>query len=185
MSSICTLGNLASYALSSSSASDIITGLKFSREKNIRLTSKTTDHDFLGRSTGAGSLAPWMHNLNDINFLNYSSALYTEPAVHIGAGVQYTDESGLAGGFTQGGGYGPLMGTCGVAADQVPEWEVVTATGQHLIVLPTHDTDLYWALSGGRGGNFAVVLSVKVWVYDDGPVAGTAFSFRNGNTTAY
>ncbi|TGO07010.1 hypothetical protein BTUL_0349g00040 [Botrytis tulipae] len=202
-SSTCALGNLASYALNISSASDVITGLKFARERNFRLTIKNTGHDFLGRSTGAGSLVLWMHNLNDINILNYSSALYTGPAVHIGAGVQYTDfypltqnhgykavggscsGFGIAGGFTQGGGYGPLMGTCGVAADQVLEWEVVTATGQHLIISPTHHADLYWVLSGSGGGNFAVVLSVKVRVYNDGPVAGAAFSFKNGNTTAY
>ncbi|KAF7923210.1 uncharacterized protein EAE98_007915 [Botrytis deweyae] len=202
-SSICALGNLASYALNISSASDVIAGLKFARENNIRLTIKNTGHDFLGRSTGAGSLALWMHNLNDITFLNYSSALYTGPAVHIGAGVQYTNlyplaqkhgyravggscsGVGLAGGFTQGGGHGPLVGAYGVAADQVLEWEIVTAAGRHLIVSPTHHADLYWALSGGGGGNFAVVLSAKLRVYNDGPVAGAAFSFKYGNTTAY
>ncbi|KAK6598450.1 FAD binding domain-containing protein [Botrytis cinerea] len=202
-SSICALGNLASFALNVSSASDVIAALKFARESNIRLTIKNTGHDFLGRSTGAGSLALWMHNLKDINFLNYSSSLYTGPAVHIGAGVQYADlyplaqkhgyravggscsGVGLAGGYTQGGGHGPLIGAYGVAADQVLEWEVVTATGQHLLVSPTHHADLYWALSGGGGGNFAVVLSMKVRVYDDGPVAGAAFSFENANSTAY
>ncbi|KAM0144467.1 hypothetical protein ACHAO1_000226 [Botrytis cinerea] len=202
-SSICALGNLASFALNVSSASDVIAALKFARENNIRLTIKNTGHDFLGRSTGAGSLALWMHNLKDINFLNYSSSLYTGPAVHIGAGVQYADlyplaqkhgyravggscsGVGLAGGYTQGGGHGPLIGAYGVAADQVLEWEVVTATGQHLLVSPTHHADLYWALSGGGGGNFAVVLSMKVRVYDDGPVAGAAFSFENANSTAY
>ncbi|KAF7945317.1 hypothetical protein EAE96_010092 [Botrytis aclada] len=202
-SGICVLGNLASYALNISSASDVITALKFVQENYIRLTIKNTGHDFLGRSTGAGSLAIWMHNLNDITFLNYSSSLYTGPAVHIGAGVQYSDLHplaqkhgyravggscsgvGLAGGYTQGGGHGPLIGAYGVAADQVLEWEVVTAMGQHLIVSSTHYADLYWALSGGGGGNFAVVLSMKIRVYDDGPVAGAAFSFKNGNSTAY
>ncbi|TGO43169.1 hypothetical protein BHYA_0003g01230 [Botrytis hyacinthi] len=142
-----------------------------------------------------------MHNLNGINSLNYSSASYTGPAVHIGDRVQYTDlyplaqkhgyravggaypGVGLAGGFRQGGGHGPLMGTYGVAADQVLEWEVVTATGQHLIISPTHHADLYWALSGGGGGNFAVVLSVKVRAYNDGPVAGAAFLFQKCYTT--
>ncbi|TGO69672.1 hypothetical protein BOTNAR_0008g00370 [Botryotinia narcissicola] len=181
MSNMCAIGNLASYALSISSASDIITGLKFARENNIRFTIKTTDHDFLGRSTGASSLASWMHNLIDINF-SITVALYIKNPQAVGGSCSGV---GLAGGFAQGGVYGPLMGTCGVAADQVLEWEVVTATGQHLIVLLTHHADLYWALSGGGGGNFAVLLSVKVWVYNDGPVAGTAFSFRNSNTTAY
>ncbi|KAF7890455.1 hypothetical protein EAF00_008770 [Botryotinia globosa] len=84
-----------------------------------------------------------------------------------------------------GGGYGPLMGIYGVAADQVLEWKAVMATGQHLIVLLTHHADLYWVFSGGGGRNFAVLLSVKVWVYNDSPVADAAFSFKNSNTTAY
>ncbi|TGO43170.1 hypothetical protein BHYA_0003g01240 [Botrytis hyacinthi] len=56
-SSICALGNLASYALNISLASDVTTSLKFAREYSIRLTIKNTGHDFFGRSTGAGSLA--------------------------------------------------------------------------------------------------------------------------------
>ncbi|KAK6596789.1 FAD binding domain protein [Botrytis cinerea] len=160
-SSICALGNLASFALNVSSASDVIAALKFARENNIRLTIKNTGHDFLGRSTGAAQ----KHGYRAVG----GSC----------SGV------GLAGGYTQGGGHGPLIGAYGVAADQVLEWEVVTATGQHLLVSPTHHADLYWALSGGGGGNFAVVLSMKVRVYDDGPVAGAAFSFENANSTAY
>ncbi|TGO91654.1 hypothetical protein BPOR_0022g00390 [Botrytis porri] len=97
----------------------------------------------------------------------------------------YALEFGSAGGFTQSGGHGPLMGAYGVSDDQALEWEVVTATGQHLIVSPTHHADLYWALSGGEGGNFAVVLSMKIRVYNNGPVAGVAFSFKNDISTAY
>ncbi|KAI9651087.1 hypothetical protein NHQ30_001124 [Ciborinia camelliae] len=200
----CVLGNLASYALNVSKAEEVIAGLRFARDNNIRLTIKNTGHDFLGRSTGAGSLALWMHNLDGIAFINYSSPLYTGPAVHVGAGVRYSDlypvasakgyrvvggscpTIGLTGGYTQGGGHGPLASAYGLGADQVLEWEVVTASGQHLTVSPMHHADLYWALSGGGAGNFAVVLSMKVRVHVDGPVAGAAFSFVNdGNSTAY
>lgn len=201
----CILGNLASYALNISHVGDVISGLKFARENNIRLTIKNTGHDFLGRSTGAGSLALWMHNLDDIDFFNYSNnALYTGPAVRIGAGVRYSDlypvareygyrvvggscsTVGIAGGYTQGGGHGPLASAYGMGADQVLEWEVITASGQHLIVSPMHHADLYWALSGGGPGNFAVVLSVTVRVYNDGPAAGAAFSVvNNDNSTTY
>ncbi|ESZ93417.1 hypothetical protein SBOR_6197 [Sclerotinia borealis F-4128] len=190
--------------LSPFNAEDVMAGLRFVHDNNIRLTIKNTGHDFLGRSTGAGSLALWMHNLDETIFLNYSSTLYTGPAVHIGAGVRYSDlhpvarkhgyrvvsgscsTVGLTGGFTQGGGHGPLASAYGLGADQVLEWEVVTAAGEHLTVSPVHYADLYWALSGGGAGNFAVVLSMKVRVYPEGPVAGAAFSFvDNGNSTAY
>ncbi|CAD6452299.1 200ca50e-fd55-49ae-b11c-d6c02fd245bd [Sclerotinia trifoliorum] len=200
----CILGNLASYALNISNAGDVIAGLEFARENNIRVTIKNTGHDFLGRSTGAGSLALWMHNLDEIAIFNYSGSLYTGPAARIGAGVRYSDlypvvqehgfravggscsTVGIAGGYTQGGGHGPLGSAYGMGADQVLEWEVITASGQHLIVSPMHHADLYWALSGGGAGNFAVVLSVTVRIYNDGPVAGAAFTVvNNDNSTAY
>ncbi|PQE16637.1 FAD FMN-containing isoamyl alcohol oxidase protein [Rutstroemia sp. NJR-2017a BBW] len=160
--SSCTLGNLASYALNVSGPADVIAGLGFVRKNNIRLTIKNTGHDFLGRSTGAGSAD------------GYRVVGGSCPTV------------GVTGGFTQGGGHGPLGSAYGLGADQVLEWEVVTAAGKHMSVSPVHEADLYWALSGGGAGNFAVVLSMTVRAYVDGPVAGASFSFvNNGNDTAY
>ncbi|KAI1483620.1 hypothetical protein F4774DRAFT_425387 [Daldinia eschscholtzii] len=203
-SGTCSLGNLATYTINVSSAADVVAGIRFAQEHNIRLTIKNTGHDFLGRSGGAGSLGLWMHHLKQISFLEYSSPLYSGPAARIGAGVEYADlyptasshgyrvvggscpTVGIVGGFSQGGGHGPLGAAYGLGSDQVLEWEVVTAKGEHLIVTPTENEDLYWALSGGGTGNFAVVLSVTVRAYPDGPVAGAGFSFSNtGNDTAY
>ncbi|KAL1857403.1 hypothetical protein Daus18300_010376 [Diaporthe australafricana] len=200
----CTLGNLASYAIDVRNASEVIAGVRFAEENNVRLTIKSTGHDFLGRSTGAGSLALWMHNLKDITFINYENPWYTGPAVRVGAGVEYGDlypaanargyrviggsclTVGLAGGFTQGGGHGPLGGAYGLGADQVLEWEVVTAAGEHLTASPSENAELFWALSGGGAGNFAVVLSVTVRAYAEGPVAGAGFALANsGNSTAF
>ena len=88
----------------------------------------TKDRDsFLGRSTGKGALGLWTHNLRNISFVDYNSTGYTGKAAHLGAGVLAIDvytaaadngyrvvggscpTVGLAGGFTQGGGHGPLM----------------------------------------------------------------------------
>ncbi len=54
-SGACTLGNLASYAINVASAQDVIAGVCFASSNNIRLTIKNTGHDYLGRSSGAGS----------------------------------------------------------------------------------------------------------------------------------
>ena len=42
-----------------------------------------------------------------------------------------------------------LSSAYGLAADQTLEFEVVTMQGEHLVVSPTQNEDLYWALSGG------------------------------------
>jgi len=200
----CSLGNLAQYAINVSSPDDVVAGIRFAQEKNVRLTIKNTGHDFLGRSTGKGSLTLWMHNLKEITFMRYDDHFYTGPAVRIGAGVEYGDvypeasargyrvvggaspSVGIAGGYSQGAGHGPLGSAYGLAADQVLEWEVVTAGGKVLTASPVKNKELYWALAGGGPGNYAVVISSTVRTYPDGPVAGAGFSFTDtGDTAAF
>ena len=87
----------------------------------------------------------------------------------------------LAGGFSQGGGHSILSSQYGLGADQVLEWEVVTATGDHVIATPSQNADLYWALSGGGPGTYGVVISMTIRVYEDGPVGGASLSFASSN----
>lgn len=200
----CTLGNLAQYTIRVMSADDVVAGIKFARQQNIRLTIKNTGHDVQGRSAGAGSLGLWMHNLKNISFFDYSSPKYTGKAARIGAGIMVREayeaahEAGLvitggacptvgvAGGWFPGGGHGPLSSLYGLGADTTLEFEVVTADGS--IVTATADNehaDLYWALSGGGAGNYGVVLSITAKAWPDMPVAGSVFTFVNTNDDTY
>ena len=83
---------------------------------------------------------------------------------------------GIAGGYSQGGGHSLLSSIYGLGADQILEWEVVTAQGQHLIATPNSNADLYWALSGGGGGTYGVVLSMTVRAHPDGAVGGASLA---------
>jgi hypothetical protein len=89
---------------------------------------------------------------------------------------------GMAGGYSQGGGHSVLMSENGLGSDQVLEWEVVTTQGEHLIATPEQNADLYWALSGGGGGTYGVVIGVTVRIFKDGPFAGGAVVFNNTDT---
>lgn len=68
----------------------------------------------------------------------------------------------------------------GLGADQVLEWEVVTAGGDHVIATPSKNADLYWALSGGGPGTYGVVISMTVRAHQDGAVGGAQLSFASG-----
>ena len=149
----------------------------------------------MGKSTGNGALALWSHHLRTMDVVNYTSSQYSGPAMRMGAGVRgfeayaeahkhglrivggFCPSVGLAGGYTQGGGHGPLASLYGLAADQVLEWEVVTAGGKHIVASPTLHKDLFWALSGGGGGTYAVVVSMTVRAYPDGVVGGASLTF--------
>lgn len=153
---------------------------------------------YLGKSTGKGALALWTLNLKSINIItDYKSKSYRGPAMKLGAGVLSAEATvaayksgfrvvagtcptvGLAGGYTQGGGHSLLSSINGMGADNALEWEVVTAKGEHLIATPTQNSDLYWALSGGGGGTYGVVVSLTTKLHPEGQVGGATFSFNS------
>ncbi|KAL2069919.1 hypothetical protein VTL71DRAFT_14598 [Oculimacula yallundae] len=200
-SRLCTLGNYASYSINVTNAADIQAGLLFAQTHNIRLVVKNTGHDFFGKSTGKGALALWTHNLDTMKVIpRYNNRYHNGPALKVGAGVMGGDASlyasqhgyrvvtggcptvGVAGGFTQGGGMSLLSGLYGLGADNVLEWEVVTAAGKHLIVTPSQHADLFWALSGGGGGTYAVVLSMTVRLFNDGIISRAGFVISTATT---
>jgi hypothetical protein len=197
----CTLGNYVSYSVNATAPADVQQTAAFAAENNIRLVIRNTGHDYNGKSTGAGGLAIWLHSLNSITLSRaYTSAAYSGRAVKVGAGVSiydaylFADAHGgiivggdcptvsLAGGYTQGGGHGPLSSKFGLGADQVLEWEVVTATGQLLTASPTQHSDLYWALCGGGGGTYGIVTAMTVKLHDTLSVASANLTFAVPDT---
>ncbi|KAK4243385.1 hypothetical protein C7999DRAFT_18256 [Corynascus novoguineensis] len=192
----CELGNLVSYVIDVGSADDVRAGIDFARQHNLRLVIKNTGHDYLGKSTGKGGLSLWTHHLKSIEHIpEYRSSHYHGPAIKLGAGVQAFEAAaaahrtghrlvsgvcptvGVAGGYSQGGGHSILSGVYGMGADNVLEWEVITMDGRRVVATPSQNADLYWALSGGGPGTFAVVLSMTTRLHPDGVVAGASLSF--------
>jgi hypothetical protein len=73
-------------------------------------------------------------------------------------------EVGMSG-LTLGGGYGPLNGQCGLAADNLLGAEVVLADGRCVTTSPDEAPELFWAIRGG-GGNFGVVTSMRIQLHE-------------------
>ncbi|KAI4204971.1 MAG: hypothetical protein LQ350_000823 [Teloschistes chrysophthalmus] len=200
-SSSCTLGNYISFAVNASSANDFRKTIDFVQKHNIRLTVRNTGHDYNAKSTGAGAVGIWTHNMKDMKIVDYHSAVYSGKAMKLGAGVQAIDAYqyaydqglvvvggncptvGIAGGYTQGGGHSPLSSKYGMAADQALEWEVVTGTGVLLTASPTQNADLYWALSGGGGGTYGVVVSLTVKAHKDSMTSAANLTFSSSGIT--
>ncbi|KAK7961132.1 FAD binding domain-containing protein [Apiospora saccharicola] len=193
----CELGNYVRYAVNATSAEDVQATMAFAQRRNLRFVVRNTGHDYLGRSTGAGALAIWTHHLKSIEFLLSGR----QAAVKLGAGVQGYEimkaardrglvvvggecpTVGIAGGYTQGGGHSALSTNFGLSADNVLSWDVVAADGKLRTASKTENPDLYWALSGGGGGTFGVVVSMTVKAFPDAVVSGATLSFYTTNNT--
>ncbi|KAK2763783.1 hypothetical protein FQN54_009400 [Arachnomyces sp. PD_36] len=197
----CTLGGYPSFAVNAQNVAQIQLAVNFARNTGMRLVVKNTGHDFSGKSSGAGALSIWTHNLKDIEFIpDYfgPGSGWSGPAIKAGAGVQafelYEEADrngvvvvggegetvGIMGGYILGGGHSPLGSLYGMGADQVLSMEVVTPDGKFVTASFTQNKELFWALRGGGGSTFGVVTSVTVKAYPDMPTTSSTFTFSSG-----
>ncbi|KAG9235252.1 hypothetical protein BJ875DRAFT_529554 [Amylocarpus encephaloides] len=192
----CAIGGYPVYTVNVSTVAQIQLAVNFARNANLRLVVKNTGHCYLGKSSGAGALSVWTHNLKDIRHIEkYEAGAYQGKAMNIGAcvtvGEVYSaahearvtavggncESVGYAGGYIAGGGHSPLSNLHGMAADHVLALELMTASGQFITASSTSNPELFWALRGGGGSTFGIVTSIIIRVHRRLPVTTSFFSF--------
>ena len=72
---------------------------------------------------------------------------------------------GCIGGYIQGGGHSPASRDYGLAADQILDAQVLLANGTTVTASACQNSELYFALRGGGGGTYGIVLSMTIKVY--------------------
>jgi hypothetical protein len=80
-------------------------------------------------------------------------------------------------GFMQGGGYGFTSRKFGIQCDHVLEVRVMLHDGRIVRATESHNHDLWWAVRGGTGGNFGVLLTIRYRLHRLGPVWGWAIAW--------
>ncbi|KAF9072912.1 hypothetical protein BDP27DRAFT_1319624 [Rhodocollybia butyracea] len=186
----CLLGSIPPYFIDVQSEKDVQAAFKFSEHLKMPLVIKNTGHDYKGRSSAPNALALWTHNLKDISYDSEfvpEGCSTPSPAVTLGAGVQWKDAYafaenhnitlvevwsdstvGAAGGWLQGGGHSMLSNTmglgkcCGIFPLDNLQFKVVTPDGQYRVANACRNQDLFFALRGGGGGTFGVVMESTV-----------------------
>ncbi|KAJ6023293.1 FAD linked oxidase N-terminal [Penicillium canescens] len=155
----CTLGAMVRYTVNASSPDEFIETIRFAQERNIRFVIRNTGHEYI---------LPGIDVLQDIDFLNYTSAHYTRPALRMTAGVQGVDiyEAAHARGLVIVGGECATVGPVGG----------YTQGGY---------PDPYRALSGGGGGGtYGVVYAMTVKAFPDFPATGVVLQFESNTSSS-
>lgn len=178
------------YAISARNTADVVAGVNFARENNLRLVVKGGGHSYLGTSNAPDSLLVWTRAMNKVTVHDAfvpqgcEGKFATVPAVAAEAGAMWIDlydavttragryvqgggctSVGVAG-LVQSGGFGSFSKGFGTAAAGLLEAEVVTADGHVHIANACTNPDLFWALKGGGGGSWGVVTRVTLRTHE-------------------
>ncbi|KAF8901498.1 FAD-binding domain-containing protein [Gymnopilus junonius] len=182
----CKQGSVPPVFIDVENSNDVVEAFNFARNTGITLVIKNTGHDFKGRSSAPNSLALWVlmcffAKMTFIpRFVPESCDMPEVSAITIAAGVQFADlvpfadshgveiiagsdeGVGPAGGYLQGGGHSVLTPTLGMGADRVLQYTIVTPDGAVRKANGCQNSDLFFALRGGGGGTFGVVMDATV-----------------------
>ncbi|WP_405056475.1 FAD-binding oxidoreductase [Kribbella sp. NBC_01505] len=160
---------------------DVQEAISVARKRELPLSVRGGGHDWAGRALRADGLVIDLTRMRQVSIEGdvatvgggATAADVAEAADRQGFAVA-TGTVGTVGmlGLTLGGGYGPLSGRFGLAADNLLGAEVVLADGS----VVQADDELLWALRGG-GGNFGVVTSAQVRLHPLTQVLVGSFAF--------
>jgi len=178
------------YAIKARNTADVVAGVNFAREHNLRLVVKGGGHSYYGTSNAPDSLLIWTRAMDRVTlheaFVGQGCAGRIAPvhAVSAEAGAVWIDlydpvtnkagryvqgggcmTVGVAG-LTLGGGFGSYSKRFGTAAAGLLEAEIVTADGRARVVNECLEPDLFWALKGGGGGTFGVVTRLTLRTHE-------------------
>lgn len=151
--------------------SDVRIALTLARELLLPFTVRSGGHCTAGFSAGFGALI-------DVSGLDDATVDAANNIATVGTGCPFSkldlvlDGCGLhvpggecgdvcVGGYVQGGGYGFTSVTYGMNCDNVIDMRVMLADGRIVTASESVNFDLWWAMRGGTGGNFGVLLSVR------------------------
>ncbi len=161
---------------------DVVDAVRFARDRGLELSVRGGGHSVAGRAVTDGGLmidlAPMRGTYVDprqrsaraqggVTWREYNRATHLHGLASTGGTISTTG----IGGLTLGGGVGWLMGTQGLAIDNLRSLEVVTADGEVRAVTADTDPDLFWAMRGG-GGNFGVATWLEYGIHPVATVVG-------------
>lgn len=162
---------------------DIRQMLAYAKSNNIQTTIRSGGHSLADYSVCDGIIID-MSVLNDIHIDLATKTATIESGATFDSIFTKLEQYNLhmpgggcptvaIAGFMQGGGYGLTSRAYGMNCDCVIEVTVMLANGQIVVANKNNNNrDLLWAVCGGTGGNFGVLLSIKYQLVTLGEMMG-------------
>jgi FAD/FMN-containing dehydrogenase len=171
--------------------SDVAVALHLARRGGTTFAVRSSGHCTAGFSANSGVLID-VSALNAISVDPRNLTATVGPGCEFGPLHQELSIYGLhvpgsecpdvcVGGHVQGGGYGFTAVTFGMNCDHVIAMQVMLADGSLVMASQTENYDLWWAMRGGTGGNFGVLLEVTYRLQKLDPCFGWALAWPLAN----
>lgn len=150
---------------------DVAIALQLAQEFVLPFTVRSGGHCTAGFSAGPGVLID-VSNLDSVTVDSATNVATAGTGCPFGTLDSTLSNYGLhvpggecpdvcIGGYMQGGGYGFTSVTFGMNCDNVLDMRVMLADGSIVTANASVNSDLWWAMRGGTGGNFGILLSVR------------------------
>lgn len=166
---------------------DVVAALSLARKHGLAVSVRGGGHDLSGRALTDGGLVLDLTRMRQVTVDPQAQVATVQGGAMIRdviataaphGLVPVAGNSGTVGvvGLMTGGGYGPLNGRFGLAADNLLGADVVLADGRQVTTDASNEPELFWALRGG-GGNFGVVTAVRVRLHAAGDLLAGWFMY--------
>lgn len=175
---------------------DIVHGMKFANETQWKVTVKSGGHSTLGWSTCSGNCVLLnLSRFNQTRIFPQNNTMLAGTAVTQRQAADELSKHSLSanlasggsiamGGLIHGGGLGISTRLHSVLADTVLGFKAVLTDGRVVWCDANSEefSDLFWAVRGGGGGDYAVVTEFLLSVFPAGPTCSFSFTWqKTGN----
>lgn len=162
-------------AVTCRSVADVQAAIAAARNANLPLSVRGGGHDWVGRALCDGIVID-LSAMREVTIGTDRRTALIQGGARARDVISAIDPLGLAAvtgscgdvgmaGLTLGGGYGPLIGSQGLALDNLVEAQIVLADGSAVSASAHENQELFWALRGG-GGNLGVVTAMRCRLHE-------------------
>lgn len=165
--------------------SDVVKAINFARKTNLNPVCRSGGHSTAGFSANDQMII-------DLSNLSYVLIDKASKTMRVGGGTTFASinpmldeyqlnmttggcETVSVGGYMQGGGYGFTALMNGMNCDCVREVRVALADGTVVTANDTQNNGLFWAVRGGTGNNFGVIVEITYNLREIGPLWGFGY----------